>query len=186
MSMHNTDEHGVTDNAVMNGGSASPAQTVASLIRKAGLLSAGCAVLMSCSTFQPDYTDCTSRLTAPDIGARADLVSEAGFAGIHARLNGVTAQCYQKGDDIIAEVSAGLKLTRDLTVTYDSDRVEVPFLAATLDADDKVTGYESFGFLLGWSNNVAQRYPVVDFTLRLPSDGRAVITLTPEPVRLEQ
>ena len=99
---------------------------------------------------------------------------------VDVRLNGVRAQCtVEANGDVLMEVKAGLKLTRNLTDNAEPDIAVVPMMTAILDADDKVVSNGIFGYKNGFDSDLDRLLPVVEFELVVPSGGRAVISLSP-------
>ena len=139
----------------------------------------GCLVsLSSCSSFS-DVVSCPP-LSAPPEGARAFVVTDNFRQIVDVRLNGVSAQCTAEANgDVLVEVKAGLKLTRDLSENAEPDIAVVPMLIAILNADDQVVSNDSFGYKNGFDSDLGRLLPVVEFELVVPSDGRAVISLMP-------
>ena len=145
------------------------------------LLSAllGCLVFFSSCSSDDDLVFCP-QLTAPPEGARAFVVTEKNRQIVDVKLNGVRAQCTAEADgDVLMEVRAGLKMTRNLAENAGIDIVVVPMMTAILDADDQVVFNDSFGYKNGFNADVERLLPVVEFELVVPSGGRAVISLTP-------
>ena len=119
-------------------------------------------------------------LTAPLEGARAFVVTDENQQIVDVRLNGVSAQCTAEASgDVLMEVTAGLKLTRNLAENAGPDIVVVPMMTAILDADDQVVSNDSFGYKNGFDTDLERLMPVVEFELIVPSGGRAVISLKP-------
>ena len=136
------------------------------------------AFLASCS-LNDELVSCPP-LSAPVEGARAYVVTDEQKQTVDVRLNGVRAQCTVEADGrILMEVKAGLKMTRNLAQNAAADIAIVPMMTAILDANDEVLSNEAFGYKTGFNTDLARLLPVVEFELVVPSDGRAVISLTP-------
>ena len=135
-------------------------------------------VLSSCSS-NDDVVFCPP-LSAPPEGARAFVVTDKQRQVVDVRLNGVRAQCTAKANgDVLMEVKAGLKLTRNLAENAKFDIAVVPMMTAILDADDQVVSNDSFGYKNGFDTNLERLLPVVEFELVVPPGGRAVVSLAP-------
>ena len=121
-------------------------------------------------------------ISAPPEGARAFVVTDEHQQIVDVRLNGVRAQCTAEANgDVLIEVKAGLKLTRNLAENAEQDIAVVPMMTAILDADDQVVFNDSFGYKNGFDTDLERLLPVVEFELLVPSGGRAVISLKPTP-----
>ena len=139
----------------------------------------GCLVFLSSCALLSDVVSCPS-LSAPPEGARAFVMTDEHRQIVDVRLNGVRAQCtVEANGDVLMEVKAGLKLTRNLAENAKPDIAVVPMMTAILDAGDKVVSNDSFGYKNGFDSNLDRLLPVVEFELVVPSGGRAVISLTP-------
>ena len=96
------------------------------------------------------------------------------------RVHLLRANCTLKANgDVLMEVKAGLKMTRNLAENAEPDIAVVPMMTAILDANDQVVFNDSFGYKNGFDTNLERLLPVVEFELVVPSGGRAVISLTP-------
>ena len=134
--------------------------------------------LSSCALLS-DVVSCPP-LSAPPEGARAFVMTDEHRQIVDVRLNGVRAQCTAEANgDVLMEVKAGLKLTRNLTENAEPDIAVVPIMTAILDADDKVVSNGSFGYKNGFDSDLDRLFPVVEFELVVPSGGRAVVSLSP-------
>ena len=90
------------------------------------------------------------------------------------------AQCTAEANgDVLVEVKAGLKMTRNLAENAESDIVVVQIMTAILDVDDQVVFNDRFGYKNGFDTDLERLLPVVEFDLVVPSGGRVVISLTP-------
>ena len=139
----------------------------------------GCLVFLSSCALLSDVVPCPS-LSAPPEGARAFVMTDKNRQIVDVRLNGVRAQCTAEANgDVLMEVKAGLKLTRNLTENAEPDIAVVPMMTAILDADDKVVSNGSFGYKNGFDSDLDRLLPVVEFELVVPSGGRAIISLSP-------
>ena len=153
-----------------------------SVISAGGLLAGTALLLSACSTFEPERFACNSKVTAVELGARVQLVSSETSQPVEARLNGVTAQCYLDDDETVFEVSVGLKLTRDLAVSGEATGVQVPFVVAVVDGNEKVKNHDSFGYRMAFAKNNDSLYPVVEFEIEAPKDGRIILSMTTENI----
>jgi len=146
-----------------------------------------CLAITGCTTFRPEKTDCSDRLSAPFEGMRSDLMTQQVDIPqpVAVRLNGVSAQCYVRNERVIMEVSAGLKVSRDLKEGIEPARVQVPFLISKVNADNQPYDTESLGFVMAFAKNREQLYPVAEFEIRLEQDARAIVALTPQIVETE-
>ena len=141
----------------------------------------GCLMLLSSSALRRDGVSCPS-LSAPPEGARAFVMTAKHRQIVDVKLNGVRAQCTAEANgDVLMKVSAGLKLTRNLTENAEPDIAGVPMMTAILDADDQVVSNDSFGYRNGFDTDLGRLLPVVEFEFVVPSGGRAVISLAPAP-----
>ena len=139
----------------------------------------GCVVIFSSCSLNNDVVFCPP-LSAPPDGARVFVVTDEYRQIVDVRLNGVRAQCTAgDGGDVLMEVKAGLKLTRNLAENAEPDIAVVPMMTAILNADDQVVSNESFGYTNGFDNGLDRLLPVVEFELVVPPGGRAVISLRP-------
>ena len=155
-----------------------------SVISVGGLLAGSALLLSACSTFEPERFACNSKITAVELGSRVQLVSSETSQPVEARLNGVSAQCYFDDDETVFEVSVGLKLTRDLTVSGDATGLQVPFVVAVVDGNEQVTSHDSFGYRMAFAKDNDSLYPVVDFEIDAPKDGRIILSMTTESIEL--
>ena len=153
-----------------------------SVISAGGLLAGTALLLSACSTFEPERFACNSKVTAVELGARVQLVSSETSQPVEARLNGVTAQCYLDDDETVFEVSVGLKLTRDLAVSSEATGVQVPFVVAVVDGNEKVKNHDSFGYRMAFAKNNDSLYPVVEFEIEAPKDGRIILSMTTQNI----
>ena len=139
----------------------------------------GCFVSLSSCALLSDVVSCPS-LSAPPEGTRAFVMTDEHRQIVDVRLNGVRAQCTAEANgDVLMEVKAGLKLTRNLVENAKPDIAVVPMMTAILDADDQVVSNGSFGYKNGFDADLERLLPVVEFELVVPVGGRAVISLTP-------
>ena len=142
-----------------------------------GLL--GCLMFLSSCALLSDVVSCPL-LSAPPEGMRAFVMTDKHRQIVDVRLNGVRAQCTAEANgDVLMEVKAGLKLTRNLAENAEPAIAVVPMMTAILDADDQVVSNSSFGYKKGFDADLDRLLPVVEFELVVPSGGRAVISLTP-------
>jgi len=132
----------------------------------------------SCSS-DDDIVYCPS-LTAPPEGARAFILTDNNQQTVDVRLNGVRADCTAEANgDVLMEVKAGLKMTRNLAESAEADIAVVPMMTAILDANNTVISNDAFGYKTGFNTDLDRLLPVVEFELVVPAGGRAVISLTP-------
>jgi methyl coenzyme M reductase beta subunit len=144
----------------------------------------GCAVFLNSCASDDDLVLCPP-LSAPPEGARAFVVTDDRQQTVDVRLNGVVAECRAGANgNVLMEVKAGLKLTRNLAENAEADIAVVPMMTAILDADDQVVSNGRFGYKNVFDVDIARLLPVVEFELVAPSGGRAVISLTPTRSRV--
>ena len=109
----------------------------------------GCLVFLNSCALLSDVVSCPP-LSAPPEGARAFVMTDEHRQIVDVRLNGVRAQCTAEANgDVLMEVKAGLKLTRNLAENAKPDIAVVPMMTAILDANDKVVSNDSFGYKNG-------------------------------------
>lgn len=139
----------------------------------------GCLMLLSSCSLLSDVVSCPP-LSAPPEGARVFVMTDEQQQIVDVRLNGVRAKCTAEANgNVLMEVKAGLKLTRNLAENAEPDIAVVPMMTAILDADDQVISNDRFGYKNGFDTDLERLLPVVEFDLVVPSGGRAVISLTP-------
>ena len=139
----------------------------------------GCLVFLSSCSSNDDVVFCPP-LSAPPDGARVFVVTDEYRQIVDVRLNGVRALCsVEANGDVLMEVKAGLKLTRNLAENAEPDIAVVPMMTAILDANDQVVFNDSFGYKNGFDTDLERLLPVVEFELVVPSGGRAVVSLKP-------
>ena len=155
-----------------------------SVFTAGGLIAGSVLVLSACSTFESERFACNSKVTAVELGSRVQLVASETSQPVEARLNGVTAQCYFDDDETVFEVSVGLKITRDLADSGDATELQVPFVVAVVDGDEQVTSHDSFGYKMAFAKGNDSLYPVVDFEIDVPKDGRIILSMTTESVQI--
>ena len=136
--------------------------------------------------FRADPYACDDKVTAIEIGSRIELITPDIFQPIIIRLNGVSASCYPDDNKTVFDVSVGLKITRDLSVSSEVSKFQVPFIIAVIDESETVVGHESFAYRMALSKQNDSLYPVVDFQTEVPKNGRIIISLTPETIKLEE
>ena len=148
---------------------------------------AGLSFMTGCASLRPDWQDCSKLLSAPKEGMRSDVMTIDGDIqqAVEVRLNGVSAQCHTKNNIINMNVSAGLKLKRQLNEGNEPARVQVPFLISLIDDGNTPYDAKSNAFKMAFPKNVDTLYPVTEFDLKLAEGARAVIALTPKPVELK-
>ncbi len=133
---------------------------------------------ISCASSE-DFVQCPP-LSAPTEGVRVYIQTDYEKQRAEVRLNGVSAQCtLESSGDIMMEVKAGLKLARNLNQGAGADIAIVPLIIAIVDADDNVLLNKQISYKTGFGQDTAKFFPVVEFELIVPVDGRAVISLTP-------
>ena len=156
------------------------------ITRLGGFVTTIAFVLSGCSSFWSEPYDCDNKVTAIEIGSRVELVTPDTVQPVIIRLNGVSAYCYPDGDKTVFDVSAGLKITRDLANSREVSRFQVPFIIAIIDETETVVEHESFGYRMALSKHADSLYPVVEFKTEAPKSGRIIISLTPEIIELEK
>lgn len=148
------------------------------------LISAGVfGALGACETLQPVTYACSDLVSAPATGSRISLAAETGQTSI-VRLNGVEATCQDDGDEVEVALAIGLKLTRSLADNADPALLEVPFVAARIDAAEKVASHKSFSYRMAFAKNNDILYPLMREKINIPKGGRLVITLVPERIEI--
>lgn len=157
---------------------------VNSVITPGGLLAGTVLLLSACSTFEAERFSCNSRVTAVELGSRVQLVSSETGQQLEARLNGVSAQCHLDGDETVFEVEVGLKVSRDPAESLEATTFQVPFLVAVVDGAEQVTGHQSFGYRMALSGGKDTLYPVVEFDIDAPKDGRIILSMTTENIEI--
>ena len=117
-----------------------------------GLL--GCLVFLSSCSSNDNVVFCPP-LSAPSEGARAFILTDKHLQIVDVRLNGVRAQCTAEANgDVLMEVKAGLKMTRNLAENAESDIVVVQMMTAILDVDDQVVFNDRFGYKNGFDTDL--------------------------------
>ena len=158
--------------------------TVVSYVRLT-MVSLSIFALYGCSTFSPDPVNCDQRVSAVELGARSSLLATITGEPLEVRLNGVSALCTVYDTKTHIDIKAGLKILRlnsDLSAVAE---LEVPFLAVAVSAQDVILERKSFGFKMAVSSKNRTIYPVVDFGITIPSDGRVIVSLIPEAIRTD-
>ena len=135
-------------------------------------------VLGACSTFEPDYYNCDSRVTSYAEGVRSSLTTQNTGQDVEVRLNGVSGKCYDDGTSYVAELAIGLKVSRNVGEGGGVDPVVVPMVAAIIDADDTVLETSSFIYTMQFTS-VQDIYPLVRREYTIPKGGRVILSLTP-------
>ncbi len=136
-------------------------------------------VLGACSTFEPDYYNCDSRVTSYAEGVRSSLTTQNTGQDVEVRLNGVSGKCYDDGTSYVAELAIGLKVSRNVGEGGGVDPVVVPMVAAIIDADDAVQSTSSFVYTMQFTSGVQDIYPLVRREFSVPQGGRVILSLTP-------
>ena len=144
----------------------------------------GAAMMMSgCSTFQPETYACNNLLSAPADGARVTLRTLENGKTAEARFNGVSAICENQADGIEMAIDAGLIIQRPQSEGEDVTRAEVPVILAILNDQDELVANETYSYRVAFDSNRSTLYPVVQMSVMIPANGRAVISLSPQVVR---
>ena len=139
----------------------------------------GCLLFLGSCSSNDDVVFCPP-LSAPREGARAFVMTDEHRQIVDVRLNGVRALCtVEANGDVLMEVKAGLKLTRNLAENAEPDIAVVPMMTAILNDNDQVVSNDSFGYKNGFDTDLERLLPIVEFELVIPSGGRAVISLRP-------
>lgn len=138
------------------------------------------ATLSGCSTFQPDYYNCDSKVTSYPEAIRSSLETEVLAQEVEVRLNGVSASCYDNDRGVVAELAIGLKVARKLSEGDGVEPVVVPMAAAVIGRDDEVLETTSFIYTMQFTNGVEVIYPLVRREFTMPQGGRVILSLTPE------
>jgi len=155
-----------------------------SVLTTRGLLAGSVLLLSACSTFEPERFSCNSNVTAVELGSRVQLTASETKQPVEARLNGVSALCYLDAEEVVYEVSVGLKVTRGLADSIDPTLLQVPFVVAVVDGSEQVVRHESFGYKMAFAKGTDSLYPVVDFEIDAPSDGRIILSMTAETIEV--
>ena len=156
------------------------------IIRLGGFVAITALMLSGCSNFRSEPYACDDKVTAVEIGSRVELVTPDTVQSIMIRLNGVSASCYIDKDKTIFDVSVGLKITRNLAESAEVSKFQVPFIIAIIDEGETVVEHQSFAYRMAFAKLTDSLYPVVDFKTEVPKDGRIILTLTPETIKLEK
>ena len=141
--------------------------------------------LHGCSTFSPESVNCDQRVSAVELGARSSLLATETGEPLEVRFNGVSAFCTNYDTETYIDIKAGLKILRLNSDISEVAELEVPFLAVAGSIEDTILERKSFGFKMAINSKNRTIYPVVDFGITIPSDGRAIILLTPEAISTE-
>ena len=156
------------------------------ITRLGGFVALTAFVLSACSAFRPDPYACDEKVTAIEIGSRVEIFTADTFQPIMIRLNGVSASCYSDEDKTVFDISVGLKITRDLSDSPEVTKFQVPFIIAVIEDSEKVIKHESFAYRMALSKQKNSLYPVIDFQTEAPIDGRIILSLTPEIIKLKK
>ena len=154
------------------------------LAKLGGLVTMIAFVLSACSALKPDEFSCDDNVTAIEVGSRVELISPDTRQPIMVRFNGVSASCYLNEEGLVFDVSVGLKIKRDLKESSEVSRIQVPLIIAIVDGSENVTEYDSFAYRMALSKQIDSLYPVVDFKAKAPKDGRIILSLVPEVIKL--
>ena len=57
-------------------------------------------------------------------------------------------------------------------------------MVAVVDGDEQVTSHDSFGYKMAFAKGNDSLYPVVDFEIDVPRDGRIILSMTTESVQI--
>ena len=142
--------------------------------------------LSACSAFQPDYYNCDNKVTSYAQGVRSSLLTTINAQDVEVRMNGVSAQCYDEGTGVNAELAIGLKVSRDLEEGVAVDPVLVPMAAAIISADETVLETVSFSYTMQFISGAETIYPLVRREFVIPKGGRVILSLTPELLNKNQ
>ena len=158
--------------------------TVGSNARLA-MVALGMFAFHGCSTFGLDPVNCDQRVSAVELGARSSLLAIETGEPIEVRLNGVSALCTYYNTETHIDMEAGLKILRLNSDLSEVAELEVPFLIVAVSAEDNILERKSLGFKMAVGSKKRTIYPVVDFGITIPSEGRVIISLIPEAIRIE-
>lgn len=136
--------------------------------------------LSACSVFEPETYNCSATVTSYADGARASLVTQNTQQNVEVRLNGVSAICEDRTNDVLTEVAIGLKVARELDDSREVAPVVVPMVAAVISADETVIDTQSFVYTMQFTSNSPVIYPLVRREFVVPTGGRIILSLTPE------
>ena len=142
-------------------------------------------VLHGCSAFRPDPINCDHRVSAVELGARSSLLAKETGEPLEVRLNGVSALCTNYDTKTYIDIKSGLKILRLNSDLSEVAELEVPFIIVAVSAEDTILERKSFGFKMAVNSKNRTIYPVVDFGITIPSDGRVIVSLTPKAIRTE-
>ena len=156
------------------------------ITRLGGFVTLTAFVLSACSAFRPDSYACDEKVTAVEIGSRVEFFTADTFQPIMIRLNGVSASCYSYENKTVFDVSVGLKITRDLSDSPEVTKFQVPFIISVIENSETVIRHESFAYRMALSKQTDSLYPVIDFQTEAPKDGRIILSLTPEIIKLKK
>lgn len=156
------------------------------ITRFGGFVTLTAFVLSACAVVRPDPYPCDSKVTAIEIGSRVELITPDTLQPVKIRLNGVSARCFPYEDEILFDVSVGLKISRDLADSSEVSKIQVPFIVAIIDEAETVTGHESFAYRMALSKRTENLFPVVDFKVKAPKNGRIILSLTPKTIDLDK
>ena len=155
-----------------------------SLKKRLGLLALTLPLLASCASLFSEVRDCTPLVTAPELGVRQTVMTDNGFEVI-VRLNGVEAFCSDIRGDTRIEIHTGLKIMRNLRANQETDRMEVPLIFVPIDAEDKALTPLSTSYRVAFGKDISIVYPLVKIKLDIPKDGRVILSLVPEPIKID-
>ena len=140
------------------------------------------ASLSACSVFEPETYDCSAKVTSYADGVRASLNTQNTGQAVEVRLNGVSAICEDRANDVATQVAIGLKVSRQLDEGAEVSPVLVPMVAAVIASDDSVIATESFVYSMQFTANSQVIYPLVRREFNVPTGGRVILSLTPEVI----
>ena len=154
------------------------------MIKSTGTISAALLLLAGCSSFGPDPLACSSKITAPEEGARVSLRTIADpNQQVEVRLNGVSGLCYEDEGAIDMDISIGLKASRITNTPSEPLIFEVPVLSAVLDGNDNVIDTRTSSYQMAFMADKTVFYPVGQMRVTIPADGRVVLSLAPQLVK---
>ena len=138
------------------------------------------AALSGCSVFEPETYNCSANVTSYQDGVRSSLITQNTKQNVEVRLNGVSAICEDRANDVATEVAIGLKVSRELEDSREVAPVIVPMVAAVISADETVLETQSFVYTMQFTANSPVIYPLVRRDFAVPKGGRVILSLTPE------
>tara|TARA_B100001093_G_scaffold517570_1_gene599473 strand:+ start:457 stop:951 length:495 start_codon:yes stop_codon:yes gene_type:complete len=140
----------------------------------------GMAALLAACAGKGDLVACP-QVTTPLDTVNGYQLSDESSAAVDMRFNGVSAVCeVLDNGDIRMDLAIGIKLKR-LEKNNLDDTVSIHIATAVVDADDKVVGNDRIVYKTGIQADLALKYPVIGYRVKVKTDQRLVIGLLPAP-----